>query len=245
VVLSGEAFSNRDQPMYHRIGSFLLSFTLGLSACGPSGTPALDTEDQKASYGIGHQMGSQLAPAQSHIDMDAFLAGVRDGMAGSDPAVAQAEIQTALQSLSERVNAEETERRAAEGEANAAAGEAFLAENAAKEEVSVTESGLQYEVLREGDGPRPGLEDQVRIHYRGTLIDGTQFDSSYDREQPATFGVSGVISGFSEGLQLMPVGSHYRLFIPSELGYGPGGSGRNIGPNATLIFEVELLEIVE
>jgi len=231
--------------MYHRIGSLFLLSALVLSACGPSGTPSLETEDQKASYGIGHQMGGQLAPAEAHIDVDAFLAGVRDGMAGNDPALAQAEIQLALQSLSERVNAEETERRAAEGESNAAEGEAFLAENAAKEGVSVTESGLQYEVLREGEGPRPGPQDQVRIHYRGTLIDGTQFDGSYDRGEPATFVVSGVISGFSEGLQLMPVGSHYRLFIPSELGYGPGGYGRNIGPNATLIFEVELLEIVE
>ena len=190
-------------------------------------------------------MGSQLAPAESHIDMDAFLAGIRDGMAGNDPAVPQDQIQTALQSLSERVNAEETERRSAEGDANAAEGEAFLAENASKEGITVTESGLQYEVLREGEGPSPGPQDQVRIHYKGTLIDGTQFDSSYDRGEPATFGVSGVISGFSEGLQLMAVGSHYRFFIPSELGYGPGGSGRTIGPNATLIFEVELLEIVE
>jgi len=231
--------------MYRRIGTFFTLSTLVLGACGQAGTPSLETEDQKASYGIGHQMGSQLAPAESHIDLDAFMAGIRDGMAGQDPVVADAEIQTALQSLSERVNAEETERRATEGAANAQAGEAFLAENAAKEGVVVTESGLQYEVLRGGDGPTPGPQDRVRIHYRGTLIDGTQFDSSYDRGQPATFGVNGLISGFSEGLQLMPVGSQYRFFIPSDLGYGPNGSGPNIGPNATLIFEVELLEVVE
>jgi FKBP-type peptidyl-prolyl cis-trans isomerase len=231
--------------MYRRIGSFLVLSSLALGACGPAGTPSLETEDQKASYGIGHQMGSQLAPAESHIDMDAFLAGIRDGMAGDDPAVPQGEIQTALQFLSERVNAEESERRATEGAANEAEGEAFLAENATKEGVVVTESGLQYEVMREGDGPTPGPEDQVRIHYRGTLVDGTQFDSSYDRGEPATFGVNGVIRGFSEGLQLMPVGSQYRFFIPSDLGYGAGGSGRDIGPNATLIFEVELLGIVE
>ena len=108
----------------------------------------------------------------------------------------------------------------------------------------VTESGLQYEVIREGEGARPGPDDRVSVHYKGTLIDGTQFDSSYDRGEPAQFGVGGVIAGFSEGLQLMTVGSHYRLYIPSELGYGAQGTGANIGPNATLIFELELLEIV-
>jgi FKBP-type peptidyl-prolyl cis-trans isomerase len=231
--------------MHRRIGPTLVLSVLALGACGPAGAPSLDTEDQKASYGIGHQMGSQLAPAETHIDMDAFMAGIRDGIAGNDPAVSQADIQTALQSLSERVNAEETERMAAEGAANAAEGEAFLSENASKEGVVVTESGLQYQVLRAGEGPTPGPGDQVTIHYKGTLIDGTQFDSSYDRGEPATFSTSGVIQGFSEGLQLMTVGSQYRFFIPSDLGYGPGGSGRVIGPNAALIFEVELLEIVE
>ena len=229
--------------MHRRIGSFLVLSVLALGACGPAGTPSLESEDQKASYGIGHQMGSQLAPAETHIDLDAFLAGIRDGMAGNDPAVPQSEIQAALQALSEQVNAEEMERMTAEGEANAAAGEAFLAENASKEGVVVTESGLQYEILREGEGAAPGPGDQVTIHYKGTLIDGTQFDSSYDRGEPATFSTAGVIPGFSEGLQLMTVGSQYRFFIPSGLGYGPGGSGPVIGPNATLIFEVELLEI--
>lgn len=230
--------------MHRRIGSLLVLTTVALAACGPAGTPSLETEDQKASYGIGFQSGNQLAPAQSHIDLDAFLAGIRDGMAGNEPALDQMEIQTALQSLSEQVNAEETERRAVEGEANAAAAEAFLAENATKDGVMVTESGLQYEVLRQGDGASPGPTDQIRIHYRGTLIDGTEFDSSYDGE-PAQFGVNGVIAGFGEGLQLMTVGSHYRLFIPSEIGYGANGSGRLIGPNAALVFEIELLEIVE
>jgi len=230
--------------MHRRLGSLLILTALALGACGPAGTPSLETEDQKASYGIGYQSGTQLAPAQSHIDMDALLAGIRDGMAENDPALDQAEIQAALQSISEQVNAEETARRAAEGEANAAASEAFLAENAGKEGILVTESGLQYEILRDGEGANPTAEDRVRIHYKGTLIDGTEFDSSYDGD-PATFGVNGVIAGFGEGLQLMTVGSHYRFFIPSEIGYGANGSGRNIGPNAALIFEVELLEIVE
>jgi FKBP-type peptidyl-prolyl cis-trans isomerase FkpA/FKBP-type peptidyl-prolyl cis-trans isomerase FklB len=231
--------------MHRRIGPFLVLSVLAFGACGPSGTPSLESDDQKASYGIGLQMGGQLAPAQSHIDMDAFLAGIRDGMAGDEPAVPQAEVQAALQALTERVNAEEAERRMADGAANAAAAETFLAENAEKEGIVITESGLQYEVLRDGEGGSPAEDDRVSIHYKGTLLDGTQFDSSYDREEPAVFGVSGVIPGFSEGLQLMTVGSHYRFYIPSEIGYGANGSGQVIGPNAALIFEVELLEIVQ
>ena len=230
-----------------RISGFsLLLIFVSLGACqSQTGSASLDTEDQKASYGIGHQMGSQLAPAESHIDIDAFLAGVRDGIAGNDPDLPQEEIQVAVQALSETVMAEETARREAEAETNATEGVAFLAENGAKDGITVTESGLQYEVITAGEGATPTPEDRVSIQYKGTLLDGTQFDSSYDRGQPATFGVMGVIPGFSEGLQLMPVGSHYRFFIPSELGYGVNGSGQYIGPNATLIFEVEMLEIIQ
>jgi len=140
------------------------------------------------------------------------------------------------------------EEQRAEGEAaserNLVEGEAYLAANATKEGVTTTDSGLQYEVLREGDGARPAGADRVSIHYRGTLIDGTEFDSSYERGEPAVFGVGGVIGGFSEGLQLMTVGSHYRLVIPSDIGYGTQGAGASIGPNATLVFEIELLEIL-
>lgn len=219
---------------------------IALVGCqGREGVPSLRTEDQKASYGIGLQMGEQLQAAEGRIDVNAFMAGFRDGMAGRDPALSQDEIEAALMALGEAIQEEEMARYAEEAERNAREGAAFLEENRAKEGVQVTESGLQYEVLREGEGERPSLEDQVSIHYRGTLIDGTQFDSSYDRGEPAVFGVGGVISGFAEALQLMPEGSHYRVFIPSELGYGPQGSGRIIGPNATLIFEIEFLEIVE
>jgi FKBP-type peptidyl-prolyl cis-trans isomerase len=219
---------------------------LALGACqGQAGAPSLTTEDQKASYGIGHQMGEQIQAAESRLDLDAFMAGVRDGIGGREPAVPEEELQTALMALGEAIQEEEVRRHADEADRNALEGATFLAENRTKEGIEVTESGLQYEVLREGDGPRPTADDRVSIHYRGTLIDGTQFDSSYDRGEPAVFGVGGVISGFGEALQLMPVGSHYRVFIPSELGYGPQGSGPNIGPNATLIFEIELLDIVE
>ena len=219
---------------------------LALGACqGQAGAPSLTTEDQKASYGIGHQMGEQIQAAESRLDLDAFMAGVRDGIAGRELAVPEEEIQAALTALGEAIQEEEIRRHTDEADKNAVEGATFLAENQAKEGVQVTESGLQYEVLREGDGPSPNADDMVSVHYRGTLIDGTQFDSSYDRGEPAEFGVGGVISGFAEALQLMSVGSHYRVFIPSELGYGPQGSGGVIGPNATLIFEIELLDIVE
>ena len=219
----------------------LLAFT----AC-QSGTSqaTLDTNDQKASYGIGYQLGGQLTPAQSHLDLDALLMGIRDGMEGSEPTLAVTDIQVAMNAMNTAVQEEETTRRTAEAEKNASEGASFLAENAQKEGVQVTESGLQYEVLRDGDGASPTEDDRVSIHYRGTLIDGTEFDSSYGGN-PASFAVGGVIDGFSEGLQLMTVGSQYRFVIPAEMGYGSQGSGRDIGPNATLIFEVELLEILD
>ncbi len=224
--------------------SVLIPLTLlALGAC-KEGKPALDTDKTKASYGLGYQVGSQFQSAQAHIDREAFMAGFRDGLGGQQAALSDAEIQEAFQAMSALMEEEEMARRSAEGEKNESAGKAFQDENRKKEGVVVTESGLQYEVLRMGDGPKPGPQDQVSIHYRGTLVDGTQFDSSYDRGQPAVFNVSGVIPGFAEGLQLMPVGSRFRFVIPPQLGYGPQGAGGVIGPNATLVFEVELLEIV-
>ena len=222
---------------------FLLPLFVG--ACqSEGGTPTLNTDDQKASYGIGFQIGGQLLPSDPFLDMDAFLAGLRDGMAANDPVLPVEELQAATQSFSQKVMEEQSRQMAEEAETNALDGAAFLTENAARDGVMVTESGLQYEVLREGEGAQPGPDDQVSIHYRGTLIDGTQFDSSYDSGQPLTLGVSGFIRGFSEGLQLMTVGSQYKFFIPSEIGYGPNPQGA-IGPNSTLIFEVELLEIIQ
>jgi FKBP-type peptidyl-prolyl cis-trans isomerase len=230
-----------------RHSAALLGAALVLSACGGTGSSnaALDTDDQKASYGIGLDMGRSLEPAKGRLDMPAFTKGVQDAMAGADPALADSVIQTALQAFSQSIMEAQQAEQAAAGEKNKAEGEAFMAENGAKEGVITTESGLQYEVLREGDGPRPTADDQVKINYKGTLIDGTQFDSSYDRGEPAVFGVGGVIAGFSEALQLMPVGSQFRVVIPGDLGYGAQGAGGDIGPNATLIFEIELLEIVE
>ncbi|HSM06454.1 MAG TPA: FKBP-type peptidyl-prolyl cis-trans isomerase [Longimicrobiales bacterium] len=204
----------------------------------------LESEDQLASYAVGLNMGGNLAPADGMLDMPALMRGLQDAMAGNDPAVDQAELQTALQAFSTRVNERQTQQMEEEAETNRAEGAAYLEENAAREGVTTTESGLQYEVITAGDGPSPSADDRVRIHYTGTLIDGTEFDTSRDGE-PAVFGVGGVIPGFSEGLQLMQVGSTYRFVIPSDIAYGPQGSGGAIGPDATLIFEVELLDIVE
>lgn len=215
------------------------------AGCSQAPEARLDTEDQQASYAIGLDMGSSLAPAQGLLDMPALMKGIEDAMNEADPALDQETRQAALQAFSARVREAQMARMEEEGAANREAGAAYLAENGARPEVTTTESGLQYEVLEAGDGPSPEADDEVRIHYRGTLVDGTQFDSSYDRGQPAVFGVGQVIPGFSEGLQLMEVGSSYRFVIPSDIGYGPQGSGGAIGPDATLIFEVELLEIVE
>jgi FKBP-type peptidyl-prolyl cis-trans isomerase len=219
-----------------------------LSACSGGDAnfdnAALETEDQLASYAVGLNMGGNLAPAEGMLDMPALVRGIQDAMAGADPAVEQAELQAALQAFSTRVQEAQTARMEEEAAANQAEGAAYLEENAAREGVMTTESGLQYEVLEPGDGDSPTAEDRVRIHYTGTLVDGTEFDTSRDGE-PVVFGVGGVIPGFAEGLQLMQEGSTYRFVIPSELGYGPQGSGGAIGPDATLIFEVELLEIVD
>jgi FKBP-type peptidyl-prolyl cis-trans isomerase len=230
-----------------RSTSFGIVATAAFLFAGCSAAPEarLDTEDQQASYAIGLDMGSSLAPAQGMLDVPALMKGIEDAINEIDPAIDQETRQAALQAFSGRVREAQMARMEEEGAANREAGAAYLAENAAREGVTTTESGLQYEVLQAGDGPTPGADDQVRIHYRGTLTDGTEFDSSYERGQPAVFGVGGVIPGFSEGLQLMEVGSSYRFVIPSDIAYGPQGSGGVIGPDATLIFEVELLEIVE
>ena len=209
----------------------------------PSESAALETNDQKAAYGIGMNMGTQLQAANESLDRAAFMRGFEDGLQGNESSVPEAEVQAALMEFGSRLEAEASALRTQQGEENAAAGEAYLVQNGAKPGVTTTASGLQYEVLRAGDGRRPTAASTVRLHYRGTLVDGTEFDSSYGGE-PAVFTVGGVIPGFAEGLQLMPVGSQYRLVIPSDIAYGPSGSGP-IGPNSTLIFEIELLEIVD
>ena len=233
--------------MKARFGSALLGASVLLWACGGA-TPsfdaaALDSNDQKASYGIGLNVGRQIADTRDRLDLPAFTRGISDALQGTDPAVSQEELQTVLAQFSQEIQTAAAEERARAGEENAAAGEAFLAENGARPGVTTTDSGLQYEVIEEGDGETPTRDDSVRLHYRGTLVDGTEFDSSYDGE-PVVFGVGALIPGFTEALTLMRPGSHFRVAIPSGIAYGLNAPP-SIGPNQTLIFEIELIEVVE
>ncbi|MCB1675585.1 MAG: FKBP-type peptidyl-prolyl cis-trans isomerase [Halioglobus sp.] len=203
----------------------------------------LETSEQRLSYGIAYGLGKRMEADAVPLDIDSFSAGLRDALSGAEPRLTQEEITAEMQAYQEKAAAEQEAAQAAAAEANLAASTAFLEKNAAREGVTVTDSGLQYEVLEEGDGPIPGPDDTVEVHYRGTLVDGTEFDSSYKRGETVTFGVGQVISGWTEALQLMPQGSKWKLYIPPELGYGAGGAGQAIGPNAALIFEVELISI--
>jgi len=203
-------------------------------------------ELDRISYALGLSMGNNFrASGIKEIDVEDFAAGVAAVFQGTKPEMsydeAKAEIQKYFTELEKKQQAESAKM----AEVNEAAGKAFLDANGKRAEVKTTASGLQYEVLTEGNGERPTASDQVEVHYTGTLIDGTVFDSSVERGVPATFGVTQVIPGWVEALQLMKAGSKWRLFIPSQLAYGPQGAGGMIGPNSTLIFDVELLKVIK
>jgi FKBP-type peptidyl-prolyl cis-trans isomerase len=204
------------------------------------------------SYSMGYRMGMDmtrqfdfLKSKGEVVDVESFLKGMTDSVKKAKPTLTQEQMMQELQGLNSRMQAGAQATQAASGEDNAKAGAAFLAANGKKKGVTTTASGLQYLVLAQGKGAKPKATDKVKVHYKGTLLDGTVFDSSYDRGQPTTFPANRVIKGWTEALQLMNVGSKYKLFIPGDLAYGPGGAGGKIGPNATLVFEVELLEIVQ
>ncbi|MFQ5518709.1 MAG: FKBP-type peptidyl-prolyl cis-trans isomerase [Mariprofundus sp.] len=203
----------------------------------------LDSETAKLSYAIGMDIGMSLQSLKADLDRAALIAAMNDRLDGKDTKLSQEESGKIKQAFFQK----QAEQRAAEqkaiGEKNKTAGAAFLAENGKKEGVSTTASGLQYEVITAADGAKPKATDKVTVHYVGTLIDGTEFDSSVKRGQPATFPLNGVIKGWTEGVQLMNVGSKYRLTLPAELAYGAQGAGPKIGPNSVLVFEVELLSI--
>ena len=200
----------------------------------------LETIEQQASYGIGLQMGEQLKSVFEGVSLDAAVAGIHHAFNGEPQAITGDVINDAFKVMQDKLKAQQ----AKEAEAHSGEGEAFLAENAQREEVTVTESGLQYEVITAGDGEKPSATSTVRTHYRGTLINGSEFDSSYSRNEPTEFPVNGVIAGWTEALQLMPVGSKWKLYIPYQLAYGERGAGGAIGPYQALVFELELLDIV-
>jgi len=204
---------------------------------------ALKTQKEKASYAIGMNVGAGLRRQSVDIDAAIFVQGFKDALAGGKLLLTEDEARAVLTQMQTGLNVKREEASKRAGGANATEGEAFLASNKTKPGVVALPSGLQYKVLVQGAGPKPALTDTVVCNYRGTLINGTEFDSSYKRGEPASFPVSGVIRGWTEALQLMPVGSKWQLFIPPALAYGERGVGADIGPNATLIFEVELLSI--
>ncbi len=197
----------------------------------------LESDDDKLSYGLGMIIGERVLKNYGELDYDLLLEAMKAQNEGADTLMTLEEAQGIMQA--QQMKAAEEKASAAKAE-----GEKFLAENAAREGVTTTESGLQYEVLSPADdGAKPGIDDTVSVHYVGTLIDGTEFDSSIARGEPASFPLKGVIPGWTEGLQLMNLGSKFRFVIPSDLAYGDRGAGQNIGPGETLVFEVELLEI--
>lgn len=230
--------------MYIRSKSLLVvaSFFLvaSFSACNSNnkGVTQLNTENEKAGYSAGYNTAEQMKLQNlSSFDIDAYYAGMKDAFAGDSAKISEEERFGILTAFQQKAKNEMLGK-------NLKVGEEFLKANASKEGIMITDSGLQYEVLQSGSGKKATKDDRVKVHYHGTLIDGTVFDSSVDRGEPATFGVTQVIPGWVEALQLMSVGDKFKLYIPSDLAYGERGAGGRIGPNTTLIFEVELLEIL-
>ncbi|NND91173.1 MAG: FKBP-type peptidyl-prolyl cis-trans isomerase [Granulosicoccus sp.] len=212
----------------------MLSGTLAASALAQD--TALESQEARISYGLGMMIGERVLKQYGELDYDLLIEGMKAQKDGAETRLSMDEAQAALQ-------AQQQEQAAAMAAEAQEKGQSYLAENKARDGVQVTDSGLQYEVITAADGPKPTADDTVSVHYVGTLMDGTEFDSSIARGEPASFPLKGVIPGWTEGLQLMNVGSKYRFVIPADLAYGERGAGQAIGPGETLIFEVELLEI--
>lgn len=208
--------------------------------------PGLATEKEQVSYMIGMDIGKSLEPMKGEIDSATIKRAIDDMLNGKEPLLTQEQGMVIMQTFSERMQAKQQEEMAAQSKKNLDAETAFLAENSKKPGVVTTASGLQYQVITAGTGAKPKATDRVSVHYAGTLLDGTEFDSSYKRGQPAQFVLGSVVPGWSEALQLMPKGSKYKLWIPSRLGYGEAGTpGGPIPPNSALVFEIELLDIAK
>jgi len=214
----------------------------GCNQGGSTGATSLESDEAKVNYTVGWQLGGDYKKQGVPLDGDALVAGAKDAIEGREARIPEAERNKLLAQVAQRRMAAQQAAQGAEGEKNLAASKAFLEANAAKEGVKTLPSGLQYKVVTEGSGPKPAATDIVTVNYRGTLIDGTEFDSSYSRGKPATFPLNRVIPGWTEGLQLMGEGSKWILYLPPDLAYGEQGSGAKIPPQAALIFEVELLK---
>lgn len=221
-----------------------LVLAAGLSAGFSVNTLAdeLKTLTERVSYTLGYNMGQNLKRDEVEVDVDIFTKALKEAGEGKEPKLTQEEMQMAMRSLQELLQAKQAAVIKEAADKNQKEGDEFFAANGKKSGVKTTESGLQYKVLNKGKGPKPTADSTVTVHYSGKLLDGTEFDSSYSRGEPATFGVGQVIPGWTEVLQMMPEGSKWEVYIPSSLAYGPGGAGQHIGPNATLVFEIELLK---
>ncbi len=220
------------------IGAVALTLSFAVSA-----DTSLKTDKDKASYSIGINLGSQLAQSKDELALDKIILGLNDAFAGKSPKISMDEMRKVMAEFQQKLTAKAQAKRDAIANTNQKAGAEFLAANKKKKGVKTTKSGLQYKVIKSGKGATPKDTDTVVTHYRGTLINGKVFDSSYKRGTPATFPVNGVIKGWTEALQMMKVGDKWQLFIPANLAYGERGAGKSIGPNETLIFDIELLEI--
>lgn len=215
-------------------------------AAAKTGAPlVLKTQKDKVSYAIGLNIGKSFRKDSVDVNSLIFARGVKDAITGAKPLLTDDELKAVLTELQAELKKRQDDASRVAGETNQKVGDTFLTENKTKDGVVALPSGLQYKIITAGTGPKPAETDSVVCNYRGTLLDGTEFDSSYKRGQPATFPVNGVIKGWTEALQLMPVGSKWQLFVPSDLAYGAHGAGGNIGPNSTLVFEVELISIQE
>ena len=212
-------------------------------ACQGGASADLESFEGRSSYAVGVDIGNNLARTGVELELAAVVRGLSDVLEGREPLLTNEEIGEVLQELSTRMQTAQRQQFEEATTRNVAEGEAYLAENGQREGVVTTASGLQYEVLTQGTGTRPSATDQVSVNYRGTLVDGTEFDSSYERGEPATFPINQVIDGWTEALQLMKPGAKWQLFIPSALAYGERGAGQDIGPNATLLFDVELISV--
>jgi FKBP-type peptidyl-prolyl cis-trans isomerase FklB len=214
-----------------------------LASLVPAAETELKDQKQKVSYSIGLDIGTTLKRQLIDVNEELLNKGIQDGLSGAKPLMTDEQTKETMSTFQKEMIAKQAAAKKATGEKNAVQAKKFLAENKTKEGVKTTASGLQYKVVKEGTGPTPKATETVKVNYRGTTIDGTEFDSSFKRGQPASFPVNRVIKGWTEALQLMKVGSKYQLFIPADLAYGEKGAGSDIGPNATLIFDVELVEI--